>query len=145
MSSVLANSDVKLQDLQKDTAIHVTKCDHEQAREIKMLQHCDSWDAIACLLGLDRNISTTTGWVAWKCGTDVTNSDSEFIKSFPISFFFFFSSWSSDPQNSIISVQISSVATHAAYYLCIYGFESFQGYKGPNLHVQPHRLWGAPW
>lgn len=64
MSSVLANSDVKLQDLQKDTAIHVTKCDHEQAREIKMLQHCDSWDAIACLLGLDRNISTTTGWVA---------------------------------------------------------------------------------
>lgn len=144
MGSVLANSDVKLQDLQKDTASRVTKCDHDQAWEIKMLQHRDSWDAIACLLGLDGNISTTTGWMAWKCGTDVTNSDSAFIKSFPI-VFFFFSCWSSDPQNSIISVQTSSAATHAAYYLCIYGFESFQRYKRPNLHVQPHRLWGASW
>lgn len=64
MGSVLANSHVKLQDLQKDTASRVTKCDHDQAREIKVLQHRDSWDAIACLLGLDRNISTTTGWMA---------------------------------------------------------------------------------
>lgn len=63
MGSVLANGDVKLQDLQ-DTASRVSKCDRDQAREIKMLQHRDSWDAIACLLGLDRNISTTTGWMA---------------------------------------------------------------------------------
>lgn len=144
MGSVLANSNVKLQDLQKDTASRATKCDHDQARDIKTLQHRDSGDAIACLLGPDRNISTTTGWMAWKSGTDVTNSDSEFIKSFPIVAFFLLTR-SSDPQSSIISGQASSSATRAACYLCIYGCESFQRYKGPNFRVQPHRLWGAPW
>lgn len=88
-SSVLAISDVKLPELQKDTASRVTECDHDQASEIKPFQHRDCWVAMARLLSLDRNISTTTGWMAWKCGTDVTNSDSGFTKSFPLVFLFF--------------------------------------------------------
>lgn len=82
MGSVLANGDVKLQDLQKDTASRVTKCDRDQAREIKMLQHRDSgMPSPVCLAWTEIFPQPLDGWpenVEQMSQTAIANSSNHF-------------------------------------------------------------------